>query len=132
MEEKKLKKVLFVEHQAWIQNQWGRALEDKNHAPVVHSIRVYSLEEAMEEFFANPDLDAIVIDSCVSNDTAETPEIVGKFCETFFNKENERKPIIATSRYIGYQQRLMAAGCTHSATKDTLPQELLKALEEGK
>jgi DNA-binding response OmpR family regulator len=115
---KVLKKVLVVEDERYFHNSWRLDLGNK-----VMLISTLSIREAEEQFAANPDIAAIVIDACVPGYLPNTEPLVRKFRETFTG------PIIAISSSPEYRAKLVSAGCDHECgRKYTLPQKLLEVL----
>lgn len=111
------KKVLVVEDEEYLHGSWHRELGSQ-----VVLVSALSIKEAEEKFAANPDIDAIVMDACVSGDSPTTPPLVRKLRETFTG------PMIAISSLESYRWQLVQAGCDHESTKDSLPQKLLEVL----
>ncbi|MEK7645673.1 MAG: hypothetical protein AAB374_00995 [Patescibacteria group bacterium] len=85
-------------------------------------VSAFSIEEAEEQFAANPDIVAIVMDACVPGDRPTTPSLVQKLRSTFTG------PMIAASSMSDYRRRLLAAGCDHESVKEEVPQMLLEIL----
>ena len=112
------KQVLVVEDEKRWHNKWSQALEGKD----VILINAFSIKEAEQEFNANPDIAAIVMDDCVPGDYPTTIPLVKKFREVF------KSPIIAVSISKTYRQWLIQAGCDYEAKKDELPEKLLEIL----
>jgi len=111
------KKVLVVEDQDYLHDKWHRELNGK-----VVIVSALSIKEAEEQFAANPDIAAIVMDACVPGDSPNTPLLVRKFRRTFTG------PMIAISSMSNYRAELVDAGCDHESTKDLLSQKLLEVL----
>ena len=111
------KKVLIVEDEEYKYDEWRRVLDDK-----VVLLFAPSIEEAEEQFTANPDLAAIVMDACVPGDSPTTPPLVRKFRESFTG------PMIAISSLGSYRRQLVHAGCDHESTKDAMPAKVLEVL----
>jgi|SRR3989338_2547224 len=111
------KKVLVVEDEEYIYEDWRRELGNK-----VVLISALSIKEAEEHFTANPDIAAIVMDACVPGDEPTTLPLVRKFRETFTG------PMIAISSVGSYRQELIEAGCDHESEKADLPQKLIEVL----
>lgn len=113
-------KVLVVEDEFWRWDGWRRELDSK-----VTLLCVCSIEQAEEQFAANPDIAAIVMDACVPGDSTTTPPLVRKFRETFTG------PMIAISGLGSYRQQLIQAGCDHESDKDpvALTTKILEVLD---
>ena len=111
------KKVLVVEDEEYKYDRWRREFDNK-----VVLIFAPSIEEAEEQFTANPDIDAIVMDACVPGDSPTTPPLVRKFRQTFMG------PMIAISSLGSYRRELIQAGCDHESTKDAMPTKVLEVL----
>jgi CheY-like chemotaxis protein len=112
-----MNKVLIVEDEGYLHDEWRRELNNK-----VVLISALSIREAEEQFTANSDISAIVMDACVPGDSPTTPHLVRKFRKTFAG------PIIAISNFSEYRAKLVSAGCDHESRKDALPQKLLEVL----
>lgn len=111
------KKVLVVEDEKHWWGRWRRELDGK-----VILLCVPSIEEAEEQFAANSDIAAIVMDACVPGDLPTTPLLVWKLRQTFTG------PMIAISSLGKYRRQLVQAGCDHESTKDALSAKLLEVL----
>ena len=111
------KKVLVVEDEEYMHEIWRWELDGK-----VVLLSAVSVAEAEEQFTANPDIVAIVMDACVPGSLPNTLPLVRKFRETF------KGPIIAISSNKSYRRQLVRAGCDHESTKNFLPQKLLEIL----
>jgi hypothetical protein len=110
-------KVLIVEDEKRWHDDWRRKLDGK-----VVLVSTFSIQEAEEQFVANPDIVAIVMDACVPGDEPTTEPLVQKFRATFTG------PMIAASGAWDYRKDLMRAGCDHESPKYELPQKLLAVL----
>ena len=111
------KKVLVVEDEEEVQGRYKQQLGSK-----VVLISALSIEEAEEQFAANPDIDAIVMDACVPGDRPTTRPLVRMIRGTFAG------PMIATSGHPGYRKILVEDGCSHESSKYNLPSKLLEVL----
>ena len=111
------KKVLIVEDEEYMYKRWCQELDGR-----VALLFAPSIEEAEEQFIANPDIVAIVMDACVPGDSPTTPSLVRKFRQTFTG------PMIAISRLESYRRQLIQAGCDHESTKDAMPAKVLEVL----
>ena len=111
-----MKKVLVVENEKNLHNKWRNKLEGK-----VELVCALFVEEAKEQFVANPDWAAIVVDADIGD---EAIALVKKFRETFTTG-----PMFAISN-IGINKRaLVCAGCNYEVgTKESMPQKLLEVL----
>ncbi len=116
-----MKKVLAVEDEKMWHNVWRRQIEfsSRNGSGII-LISAFSVEEAEEQFAANPDLDAIVMDACVPGRALTTPPLVRKFREIF------KGPMVAISGDEEYQEMLLKAGCDHRASKEAVVQKLFE------
>ena len=112
-----MKKVLLVEDDRFM-HEW---LSDKLNGKV-ELISAFSIEEAEQQFAANPDIAAIVMDACVPGNRPTTPPLVRKFRETFTG------PMIAASTISAYKQMLIGAGCDHECEKENVPAKVLQVL----
>ena len=112
-----MKKVLIVEDETYKYDKWRQALDSK-----VVLIFAPSIKEAEEQFVANTDIAAIVMDACVPGDSPTTLPLVRKFRQTFTG------PMIAISGLDVYRYQLIQAGCDHESTKDSMPAKVLEIL----
>lgn len=113
------KKVLIVDDEEFWQDYWRKELGEK-----VVMVSARTIKEAEEQFAANPDIVAIVMDACVPGDRPNTPPLVRKFRETFSG------PMIAISSSWNNRDELVEAGCDHTSAKNPLPRKLLEVLGE--
>lgn len=116
------KKVLVVEDEKFWHNIWRRQLGFVKSNGIM-LISASSIEEAEEQFAANPDIVAIVMDACVPGRALTTPPLVRKFRETF------KGPMIAISGFEDYQQVLLRAGCNYCSSKEALVKKLFEVLD---
>lgn len=112
-----MNKVLIIEDKKFLQDGWKRELEGK--AEVISAL---SIAEAEKQFFANPDIVAIVMDACVPGEEPTTLPLVRKFRATFTG------PMIAISGSQSYRNWLLQAGCDHECPKHSVVQTLTELL----
>jgi len=100
-------KVLVVEDQYGYFEQIKSGLDGK--AEVLHAA---TLDKADELFFANPDIDVVIMDACVPGDDPSSMPLVEKIRGSGF-----QKPIIACSSASDYRAMLIEAGASHESGK---------------
>lgn len=112
-------KVLFVDDEDDQHRKWYRALGEDH----IRMLCATTIERAEQLFSANPDLAAIVMDTCVPGDRPTTPPLVRKFRQSFTG------PIIAASSSRVFREQLKAVGCDHACEKECVPEDLLRILK---
>ncbi|MBI4156033.1 MAG: response regulator [Candidatus Zambryskibacteria bacterium] len=112
-----MKKVLIVEDDSDWQSIWKRKLEGK-----IQTITASSVEEGERLFNENPDVDAIVMDACLSGEEPDTPPLVTKIRQTF------NGPMIAASGSSTFRQCLKSYGCDYESKKHNVSDKVLEIL----
>ncbi|MFA5931928.1 MAG: response regulator [Candidatus Paceibacterota bacterium] len=117
-------KVLVLDDNENLQEMWraDMALRHVSYTDTISMISASSIEEALEQFRANPDLAVIVLSGCVLGRQSDTLPLAKEFRKTF------NGPIIATSAIPWFQDQLVAAGCSHKSSKDYLTRKILEVL----
>jgi hypothetical protein len=108
------KKVLVVEPNLFYISRWHREFKGNN----LVLITALGKEDAENQFGANPDVDAIVVDACVPN----TLYLVRGFKGAFDG------PIIAISGVGVSRKALLKAGCDRECRRENLTKFLLALL----
>ena len=112
-----MKKALIVDDNSFLHLMWREALSGR-----VEVIFASSIEEAKREFALNPDVDAIVVDSCVSGCGLNTVPLIQEFRLAF------KGPMLGISDVPLFQQKLVEAGCNYSCEKKFLIVKLCEIL----
>lgn len=117
------KKVLIVEGDGWWHDEWFRRLGSKVglHGEIAF-VSALSARDGGDQFEANPDVAAVVVGPCVSEDSPTTVPFVQKV-----RAANFEGPVIAVGPR-GHRQKLVLAGCGHESTMADLPQTLVTVL----
>ena len=114
-----MKKILIVEDDRVVQNQYSHVFRDK-----VSTLQAFSIKEARSLFSENPDVDLIVMDACVDNlYEIDSLGLISEMRETFLG------PMVASSRSPVFQDKLMNAGCDYKASKFQVPEKVFEILK---
>jgi len=116
--------VLILDDNKYLQETWRADFASCN-VPFAYLIKVisaFSVDDAIEQFGANPNLAAIVVSGCITGRQPSTIPFVKEVRKT------SNVPIVATSTNSWYQKELMKAGCSHETSKDDLPRKVLEVL----
>ena len=117
------KKVLIIEGDGNLHDQWFRGLRGKVGLKGVIALRsAMSLQEASDQFVANPDLAAIVVGTCDTKDRLDTVPFTQDARRTF------QGPMIAAVDNQFHRRRLVSAGCDHASGTRFLPRKLVEVL----
>jgi DNA-binding response OmpR family regulator len=111
-------KVLLIEDNVPMQKLWKKLLREKP----VEVISAYTIDEAREEFKANPDVNLIVVAGCIPGVILNTEPLVRDLRAAFTG------PMIATSGCPVFQSQLVAAGCNHKCDKGQVPKLVCQLL----
>jgi hypothetical protein len=113
------KKVLIVEADGEWHDKWFRELGKKVRPDgEISLVSALSVQEAKDQFAANPDVAAIVVGACPRGDSPTTVPLVQKLRDTGF-----RGPMIAVGEK-DHRQQLVRAGCDRVSLPSDLPQNL--------
>lgn len=116
-------KVLFVDDERGVHAAWKLQLADLGDK--VEIVQAFTVDEAIEQFKANPDLAAIVLDGYLSGHSTvpEALALIKEFSPTFTG------PMISVSSDEFVRMRCVAMGCTHECQKRDLPRRLIAILK---
>jgi CheY-like chemotaxis protein len=116
------KKVLIVDDEKDWHDNWFKTLQTQIANGEIALVSAISIREAEDQFEADPDIAAIVMDTCVPGYRPNTMSLVRKFRSVFTG------PMIAVSSDKSERRQLVGVGCNYESTKPALPAKLLGIL----
>ena len=119
-----MKKILLIEDSKPVIDIWKRLFDFYLKEEKLILIFAVSLDEAIQKFRLNPDVELIVVDGCIwgSDDRPNTQGLVSEIRKTF------KGPMIAESSNEEYRKILLSAGCNYECEKDDVPKKVLRIL----
>ena len=106
-------KIFVVEDDSFFHDLWQEQL--KGFAELIFATNV---NEAEERFSQNPDIDAIVMDGCLSNNGFDTGDLIVSFRARFSG------PIIASSGSGKIRRIMVSRGCDYECDKSGVAKKL--------
>ncbi|MDD5289807.1 MAG: hypothetical protein PHT40_01230 [Patescibacteria group bacterium] len=107
-----MKKVLVVEDRDSDFSPMERVFKFHDKNSEIEILHAKTLKEGENLFFANPDVEVIIMDACVEGDEPDSMPLIEKIVKSGF-----KKPIIAASGSSLNNDELITAGATHKADK---------------